>query len=231
MLFAGAETQSTTLEWAMAYLLRAPEVMQRLQTELDNVVGTHRVVQESDLENLPFLEAVVKEIQRLQPGAPLSLQHESRTHCQVGGYNLPPKTRMIMNLHAIHRDPEIYDRPDEFDPTRFLLHPNSSSRGSSSPKLLQRSSSFLQRSSSMQQRSLDCTLIPFGCGRRTCPGMPLANLTVPTMLARLLHGFDWRLPEGSSAQDLDMSEVFGVTARRRNPLLAVPHPRPVAYLY
>lgn len=206
MLFAGTETQSTTLEWAMAHLLQHPDVMERAQAELDQVVGTHRVVEEADLERLPYLEAVIKEVSRLQPGAPLAVNHESCEPARVAGYNLPAKTRLIFNIHSIHRDPAAYESPDEFNPSRFLNLPNDST------------SSF--------------QFMPFGAGRRICPGMPLANVNMPHLLAHLLHSFDWGLPGGQSPQELDMSETFGgVTAPRLRPLLTIAKPRKPAFLY
>lgn len=207
MLFAGAETQSTTLEWAMALLIRHPEVMQRAQSELDTVVGTDRVVSESDLEHLPFLEAVVKEVLRVQPGAPIGVNHESREETVVAGYHLPANTRLIFNIHAIHRDPTVYDRPDDFYPERFL------------------------RGGGLQQEGL-FQLMPFGAGRRICPGMSLANINMCHILAHLLHSFDWTLPGDASPRELDMAERFdGITAPRAHPLLAVAHPRKPAFLY
>lgn len=206
MMFAGAETQSTTLEWAMAHLIRNPEVMQRAQAELDAVIGIDRVVCESDLEHLPYLEAVVKEVLRVQPAAPIGVNHEAREETCVAGYHLPAKTRLIFNIHAIHRDPSVYDRPEEFDPERFLRG------GSGSDGLFQ--------------------LMPFGAGRRICPGLTLANINMCHILAHLLHCFDWRLPGDANPRELDMAERFdGITAPRLHPLLAVAHPRKPAYLY
>ncbi|KAG0605005.1 hypothetical protein M758_9G025200 [Ceratodon purpureus] len=202
MLFAGAETQSSTIEWVMAYLLRHRDVMQRAQAEVDNVVGSERVVQETDLEHLPYLDAVVKEVMRVQPSAPIGVNHESREECRVAGYNLPARTRLIFNIHAIHRDPSVYDRPKEFDPSRFL---NASSEG------------------------LQYQLMPFGAGRRICPGMPLANINMTHILAHLLHSFDWDLPDG---EELDLVERFdGITAPKLRPLMTIAKPRKPALLY
>lgn len=206
MLFAGAETQSTTLEWAMAHLLRHPDVMQRAQAELDNVVGPERIVRESDLEHLPYLEAVLKEVMRVQPGAPMGVIHESRKECRVAGYNLPAKTRLIFNIHSIQRDPSVYERPEEFDPSRFL-----------NPKF---------------EEMHDIRFMPFGAGRRICPGMPLANINMTHILAHLLHSFDWHLPGDEDPRELDMAERFdGITAPKLQPLMAVAKPRKPAFLY
>lgn len=203
MLFAGAETQSTTLEWAMAYLLRNPEVMQRAQAELDSVIGTDRVVCEADLENLPYLDAVVKEVLRVQPGAPIGVNHESREPTCVAGYHLPANTRLIFNIHAIHRDPAVFDHPEEFDPERFL-----------------------------RKDGVENKLMPFGAGRRICPGLPLANVNMCHILAHLLHCFDWGLPGDENPLKLDMAERFdGITAPKLHPLIAVAIPKKPASLY
>lgn len=208
MLFAGAETQSTSIEWAMAHLIRQPEVMARAQAELDNVIGLDRVVSESDLEHLPYLEAVVKEVLRVRPGAPIAVNHESREETCVAGYTFPAYTRLIFNIHAIHRDPAVYDRPEEFRPERFL------------------------RGGEQQQQEDLFQFMPFGAGRRICPGMSLANVNMCHILAHLLHSFDWRLPGEANPRELDMEERFdGITAPRLHPLLAMAHPRKPASLY
>ncbi|KAG0591805.1 hypothetical protein M758_1G216800 [Ceratodon purpureus] len=206
MLIAGTETQASTLEWAMAYLLQHPDVMKQAQAELDNVVGTQRIVQESDLEHLPYLGAVIKEVSRMQPGAPMSIYHESREKSRMAGYDLPARTRLIFNIHAINRDPCVYDRPDKFDPSRFL-RPQGSSHDS-------------------------FQFMTYGAGRRICPGMPLATLNMAHILAHMLHSFDWKLPGDQDPQDLDMTAKFdGLTAPKKYPLLIIPQPRLPAFLY
>lgn len=208
MLFAGTETQSTTIEWAMTYLLRHPAVMHRAQAEILSVVGADRPVQESDLERLPFLDAVVKEVLRVQPPAPLGVNHESREPQTVAGYSLPAKTRLMFNIHAIHRDPKVFDNPDDFDPSRFMVSTSTSDQGTASDPH---------------------QLMPFGAGRRICPGMPLAMVNMNHILAHLLHCFDWRVPEG---EVLDFEERFdGITVPKLRPLLAIATPRKPALLY
>ncbi|GLJ23606.1 hypothetical protein SUGI_0447060 [Cryptomeria japonica] len=97
MLNAGTETSSTIVEWAMTELLRNPKVMARAQQEIELVVGRDRIVRESDLVNLDYLQCVVKETLRLHPPVPLLLLHESTQGCNVGGYYVPPKTRLFVN--------------------------------------------------------------------------------------------------------------------------------------
>eukprot|EP01018_Ginkgo_biloba_P024792 Gb_12834 [translate_table: standard] len=201
MLVAGTDTSAGTIDWAMCEVLKKPSVMKKLQHELDTVIGMERRVEESDLPRLEYLEAVVKETLRLHPPAPLMVPHEATEACTVGGYDIPYKSRILVNLWAIGRDPMHWKEAEKFKPERFV--------GSSMDVRGQHNFEF----------------IPFGSGRRSCPGLSMAMIVVPFTLARLLHCFDWRLPDGITSQDLDMTEEFGLTAPRADNLLAIPTPR------
>ena len=120
MFLAGTDTPSVTIEWILAELLRHSEMMHRLQSDLDRTVGTERHVRESDLANLPYLAAIVKETFRLHPVAPLLIPHESASHTQVDGYDIPATTRVFINTWAMGRDPAIWKSPSEFNPDRFI---------------------------------------------------------------------------------------------------------------
>jgi len=200
MLHAGTDTTSTALEWAMSELLKRPLVMKKAQEELEKVVGLNRKVRESDLPHLPYLQAVVKETLRLYPPAPLMVPHESMDLCTVSDYEIPARTRIIINAWAIGRDPTSWEDAEEFKPERFMGR-------------------------SVDVRGQDFELLPFGSGRRGCPGIQLAMVIVEFVLGQLLHCFDWRLPDGIQGPDLDMSEKFGISSRRAVALLAVPTPR------
>jgi len=200
MLHAGTDTTSTALEWAMTELLKRPLLMKNAQEELENVVGLNRKVRESDLPHLPYLHAVVKETLRLYPPAPLMVPHESLHSCSLSGYEIPGRTRVIINAWAIGRDPTSWEDAEEFKPERFMGR-------------------------SVDVKGQDFQLIPFGSGRRGCPGIQLAMVAVEFVLGQLLHCFDWRLPEGIQGPDLDMNEKFGISTRRAVSLLAVPTPR------
>jgi cytochrome P450 len=203
MLHAGSDAPSTALEWAMSELLRRPLVMTKAQEELEKVVGLNRKVRESDLPHLPYLQAVVKETLRLYPSAPLLAPHESMESCTVCDYEIPARTRVIVNAWAIGRDPKSWEDAEEFKPERFTESP----------------------SSCVDVRGQDFELIPFGSGRRGCPGMQLGMVIVEFVLAQLLHCFDWRLPAEIQGRDLDMTENFGLAIPRAVPLLAIPTPR------
>uniref|UniRef100_A0A0E0KTB7 Cytochrome P450 n=1 Tax=Oryza punctata TaxID=4537 RepID=A0A0E0KTB7_ORYPU len=208
VLFGGTETSATTIEWAMSELMSNPEEMKRVQDELAEVVGLHRQVKESDLigDKLPYFRCVVKETLRMHPPAPL-LHHEAGEDCDVAGYRVPKKTRVLINVWAIGRNASVWgDDPDAFRPARF-------GSGTDNAETDYRGGHF--------------HLLPFGSGRRSCPGMQLGMLEVELALARLLHGFDWSLPGGTagSAGELDMEDTYGLTAPRAVRLSAVPVPR------
>ncbi|KAL3691469.1 hypothetical protein R1sor_005120 [Riccia sorocarpa] len=196
VLFAGTDTSADTVEWALSELIRNPRVLQKVQEELDSKVGRERLVEESDIPNLPYLQAVVKETFRLHTVAPLLVPHESTEPCTIGGYEIPAKTRLFVNLHVIHRDPERWEKPLDFYPERFLKQDK-------------------------DVNGTDFDLLPFGTGRRMCPGKNLGLLSVHWILAVLLQACEWALPGEQRIEDLDMSEKFGLTIGRKTPLTAV----------
>eukprot|EP01018_Ginkgo_biloba_P026974 Gb_02300 [translate_table: standard] len=200
MLVAGTDTSAATLEWAMYELLKNPSTMKNLQQELKTIVGLKRRVEESDLPHLEYLHSVVKETLRLHPPAPLLIPHESTDASTVAGYQIPCKTRLLVNVWAIGRDPKIWEDAEKFIPERFI-------------------------GSSIDFNGQHFEFIPFGSGRRGCPGMQLAVVGLELALAQLLHCFDWKLPNGMNSQELDMSEEFGLTVSRAVHLFAVPTPR------
>uniref|UniRef100_A0A0D6QZV0 Cytochrome P450 n=1 Tax=Araucaria cunninghamii TaxID=56994 RepID=A0A0D6QZV0_ARACU len=192
LLNAGTETSSTTVTWAMSELMRKPLSLARAQAELETVVGRHRSVKESDVASCEYLRCVVKETFRLHPPFPLLFYHESTEGCSVSGYYFPPKTRLIVNLWAIGRHESVWEDAEEFKPERFI-------------------------GKDIDVRGMDFELLPFGAGRRGCPGI-LAGLTnVELGLAQLLHCFDWTV-EG----EVNMEEVSGLTVPRKFPLLVRP---------
>ncbi|BBN11308.1 protein MpCYP824A1 [Marchantia polymorpha subsp. ruderalis] len=200
ILTAGVDTSSSTIEWALTELIKESEKMKRVQEEIESVVGTERKVEESDLPNFPYLYAIVKETLRLHPPAPLLLPHESIEACKLQGYNIPAKTRLYVNVFAIGRDPTVWDRALDFLPERFL-------------------------ESQIDCRGQNFELLPFGSGRRICPGMSLGLSMVQLTLSRLLHSFDFELPAWQKREDIDMNETFGLTCYKTEPLQLVPKPR------
>ena len=199
----GSDTTTKTIEWAMVELTSNPNVMKQAQEELKEIIGLNRRVEESDIEHLPYLHAVVKEVFRLHPALPLAIPHRADNSCEVAGYMIPKHTMVIVNLWAIGRDPKIWKEPLKFMPERFL---NS-------------------ESSKMTYKGQDFELIPFGVGRRICLGLPLAHQMIHFTIASLLHLFNWTLPIGMNYEKIDMSDTFGIVLKKAIELHAIPTPR------
>ncbi|EPS67290.1 hypothetical protein M569_07486, partial [Genlisea aurea] len=198
-LVAGTDTTSSTTEWAMAELLKHPEKLKKTQREIRSIVGSNERIRESDISKLPYFQAVIKEVFRLHPPAPLMIPHKSESDVEVGDYTIPRGTQVLINVWALGRDPKIWERPDSFEPERFL---NSNKK--------------------MDFKGQNFELIPFGSGRRICPGLPLADRMVHIMVASLLHQFDWKLDAGMSPEMVDRAEKFGLSLTKLVPLKAIP---------
>ena len=198
------------MEWALAELIRHPDVLKQVQRELDIVVGKDRLVTESDLPRLTFLAAVIKETFRLHPSTPLSLPRVAAEECEVDGYRIPKDTTLLVNVWAIGRDPASWPDPLEFRPARFL------SGGSHA---------------TVDVKGSDYELIPFGAGRRICAGLNWGLRVVTLMTATLVHSFDWELGGGMTPDKLDMEEAYGLTLQRAVPLMVKPVPRLLSSAY
>ncbi|RVX15072.1 Cytochrome P450 71B20 [Vitis vinifera] len=157
----GTDTGAATVIWAMTALMKNPRVMKKAQEEVRNTFGKKGFIGEDDVEKLPYLKAVVKETMRLLPAVPLLIPRETLQKCSIDGYEIPPKTLVFVNAWAIGRDPEAWENPEEFIPERFL-------------------------GSSVDFRGQNYKLIPFGAGRRVCPGIHIGAVTVELTLANLL---------------------------------------------
>ncbi|KAL6973074.1 hypothetical protein U1Q18_027248 [Sarracenia purpurea var. burkii] len=200
MFAAGTDTTSATLDWAMTELIMNPKIMERAQVEVRSVIGEQEFVSETNLSQLHYMKAVIKENFRLHPPAPMLLPRESIEDITIDGYDIPAKTRFLINAWAIGRDPECWENPKTFNPERFM-------------------------GSTIDFKGQDYELIPFGAGRRSCPGITFAIATVELALAQLLHSFDWELPPGIQASNLDMTEVFGLTMHKISHLFLIAKPR------
>ncbi|XP_048544184.1 desmethyl-deoxy-podophyllotoxin synthase-like [Triticum urartu] len=199
MFAGGSETAATTLQWAMSELVRNPRAMRKAQDEVRLALAGQPTVTESSLADLNYLRLVVKEVLRLHPPAPLLLPRECRSDgCRVLGYDVPKGTMVLVNAWAITRDPVHWEAAEEFVPERF------------------------ERGEAADFKGTDMEYTPFGAGRRMCPGMAFGLANVELALAGLLYHFDWELPGGAEAGELDMAEEMGVTVRRRHDLVLVP---------
>lgn len=193
---AGTDTTATVLEWAMTELLRHPAVMKKLQDEVRGILKERQQITDDDLEKMLFLKAVIKETLRSHTPVPMLVPRIAREDVEIKGYDVVGRTMVMINAWAIGRDPDCWDEPDKFKPERFL-------------------------NSAIDFKGLDFKLIPFGVGRRGCPGISFAMATSEFVLANIVQKFDWELPNGVGGKDLDMSERPGVAVGRATPLLAV----------
>ncbi|KAJ9695704.1 hypothetical protein PVL29_010936 [Vitis rotundifolia] len=196
---AGTDTSASTMEWALAELINHPNMMDKARQEIDSMVGKDRLVEEFDIVNLPYLQAIVKETLRLHPAGPLIVR-ESSKECTVGGYDVPAKTLVFVNVWAIGRDPNHWENPLEFSPGRFLNEDGSINKH-------------------LDVRGQRFKLLPFGSGRRVCPGTSLALQVVQTSLASMIQCFEWKVGDKGSGT-VDMEE--GPASGRANPLVCVP---------
>ncbi|XP_042475265.1 cytochrome P450 71B10-like [Macadamia integrifolia] len=197
-IFLGAvDTSAVVLAWAMTELAKNPEVMMKLQDEIRSTVRKKGKVVEEDIEQLKFLKMVVKETLRLHSPIPLLIPRETRQHFTIKGYDIYPKTRVLVNVWAIGRDPKYWNKPEEFMPERFM-------------------------DSSIDFKGTHFMLLPFGAGRRICPGMHMGIATVELTLANLMYAFDWGLPNGMKKEDIDVDETSGLLAHKKSPIYLVP---------
>ncbi|KAL5218214.1 hypothetical protein ABZP36_018898, partial [Zizania latifolia] len=190
----GNDSSSITLHWAMAELMLNPRVLKKVQDEIRAVVGKKERVQHDDMRKLKYLRMVVKETLRLHPPATLLIPRETIRHINVGGYDIPAKTKVIVNAWAIGRDPKIWKDPEEFCPDRF-------------------------EETDIDFNGAHFELIPFGSGCRICPGLAMAVLNMEFILANMLFCFNWELPEGMRKEDIDMKEAGGLLYHKKTPLL------------
>ncbi|CAN6178251.1 unnamed protein product [Urochloa humidicola] len=194
LIAGGIETAATTLQWAMAELMRNPAIMSKAQAEVRRVFTGQMKVTEERLSELSYLQLIIKETLRLHVPGPLLMPRECQEECQVLGYDVPKGTMVLVNAWAISRNPDSWDEPDTFNPERFL-------------------------GDTRDFKGKDFDFTPFGAGRRICPGMAFGLANIELGLANLLFYFDWSLPEGIIPSELDMTETIGITARRKADLL------------
>ncbi|KAF4392612.1 hypothetical protein F8388_003032, partial [Cannabis sativa] len=198
MFMAGTDTSSSTVEWAIAELIKHPNLMAQVQEELDHVVGRDKLVSDADLTQLTYLQAVIKETFRLHPSTPLSLPRMASQDCQINGYHIPKGSTLLVNVWAIARDPDQWTDPLEFRPERFL--PGG-------------------EKAHVDIKGTDFEVIPFGAGRRICVGMTMGLRMVQLLTATLVHAFNMKLPNAILPDKLNMDEAYGLALHRAAPLI------------
>ncbi|KAL4583460.1 hypothetical protein LXL04_008033 [Taraxacum kok-saghyz] len=196
LLTAGTDTSASTTEWALSLLLNHPHVLKKAQNQIDSHVGGSRLLDESDMNKLPYIRCILNETLRMYPAVPLLVPHESSDDCVVSGYHVPSGTMLLVNQWAIHRDPELWSDPEKFHPERF------------------------------ESKNDGFSFMPFGSGRRSCPGEGLAMRMVGMTLGLLIQCFDW---ERIGEEMVDMSEGSGLTMPKAQPLVAKCRPRPITH--
>ena len=197
LLLAATDTSAVTLEWAMSNLLNHPNVLKKAKDEIDVHIGQNHLLEESEVSKLHYLQNIISETLRICPAAPLLVPHYSSEDTTIGGYDVPRDTILLVNAWAIHRDPKLWDDPEGFKPERF------------------------EKSEDHQH----CyKLMPFGLGRRACPGVGLAQRVVGLTLGSLIQCFEW---ERVGEELVDMTEGKGLTMPKAVPLEAICKARPI----
>lgn len=196
MLVAGSETSARTMEWAFSLLLNHPEIMNKVTEEINTCMHQDHLMNESDASKLKYLQNVITETLRLYPVTPLLIPHESSNDCKVCGYDIPKGTILLVNLWTLHRDPNLWVDPTRFVPERF-----------EEMELV---------------GEIYYNMIPFGAGRRACPGSVLAKRFMANAIASLIQCFEW---ERIGNEELDMTEGVGITMPKLEPLVALCRPR------
>lgn len=205
IIVGATDTTTVNLTWALSLLLNNRHELEKVKEELDSVVGKERLLSESDIDKLVYLQAVIKETLRLYPAGPLAGARQFTKDCTVAGYRVPKGTRLVLNLAKLQTDPRVWSDPLEFKPERFLTtHKDVDVKGQ------------------------HFELLPFGAGRRACPGISYALQMSHLALAALLHAFDISTPENAP---VDMTGTVGLTNIRANPLEILVKPRLSPNLY
>ncbi|CAI9102004.1 OLC1v1000187C1 [Oldenlandia corymbosa var. corymbosa] len=204
VFFAGTDTAAAAIIWAMTVLIKNPTIMQKVLDEIGNTMQEKTITNEDDIEKLPYLKAVVKETLRLFPPAPLLVPRYSMEDCVIDGYRISSNTTIYVNAWAIARDPIYWENPDEFLPERFLN----------------------EKYSDTDMKGQEFNFIPFGGGRRGCPGSTMGLITVELAVANLLHSFKWELPSGMKKEDIDTEVLPGLSMLKKKDLQLVANKYP-----
>ncbi|XP_010476297.1 PREDICTED: cytochrome P450 71B2-like [Camelina sativa] len=197
LFLGGIDTVAIIMIWAMTELIRHPRAMKKAQEEIRAALGEKREkLTEEDLEKVEYLKLIVKETFRLHPSVP-TIPREAMSPITIQGYDIPADTRIYINVWAIGRDPKVWENPEEFNPERFM-------------------------NSDVHFKGQHYELLPFGSGRRLCPAVGMASNIIEFGLLNMLYFFDWSLPHGVVAENIDMGDIGNISFYKKEPLLLVP---------
>nr|QWK52213.1 cytochrome P450 71B12 [Isatis tinctoria] len=194
ILAAGIDTSAQTVTWVMTHLIANPRVLKKAQAEVREVIRNKDHITEEDIDRLEYLQMVIKETFRISPIVPLLVPREASKDVKIGGYDIPKKTWIHVNIWAVHMNPSVWKDPEAFIPERFM-------------------------DKEIDYKGLNFELLPFGSGRRVCPGMGMGMALVHLALINLLYRFDWKLPEGMK---VDIEESYGLVCSKKVPLQLIP---------
>ncbi|KAL1568056.1 trans-cinnamate 4-monooxygenase [Salvia divinorum] len=181
---AGIETTLWGMEWCIAELVNHPEIQTKLRLELDTVLGPGVQITEPDTAKLPYLQAVIKETLRLRMPVPLLVPHMNLQDAKLGGFHIPAESKVLVNAWWLANNPDHWKKPEEFRPERFL-----------------------EEEAGVEANGNDYRFLPFGVGRRSCPGVLLALPILGITIGRLVQNFELLAPPGQSK--IDTSEKAG----------------------
>lgn len=196
LFVAGTDTISSTLEWAMAELLKNEKIMSKAKQELEQIIGKGKTLGESDIAKLPYLQAIIKETFRLHPPVPFLVPRKANTNVEICGYTIPKDAHVWVNVWAIGRNSSVWEDANLFSLERFLR-------------------------SEIDVKGHNFELTPFGAGRRICPGLTLGTRMLHLMLGSLINCFNWKLEDGKKIQDMNMEDKFGITLAKAQPVKAI----------
>ncbi|VVB16792.1 unnamed protein product [Arabis nemorensis] len=197
VLIAGIDTSGHTVTWVMTHLIKNPRVLKKAQAEVREVIKNKDDIKEEDIQQLEYLKMVIKETLRINPLVPLLVPREASKDIKIAGYDIPKKTWIHVNIWAVHRNPNVWKDPDAFIPERFM-------------------------DKEIDYKGLNFELLPFGSGRRMCPGIGMGMALVHLTLINLLYRFDWKLPDGMKVEDVDLEESYGLVCPKKVPLQLIP---------
>ncbi|XP_058772551.1 cytochrome P450 78A5-like [Vicia villosa] len=198
MIFRGTDTVAILLEWILARMVLHPEIQEKVQEEIDGVVGNSGVITDVDVQNMRYLQCIVKEALRVHPPGPLLSWARLAVHdVMVGDKFIPKGTTAMVNMWAITHDEKVWNEPEVFNPERFMT-------------------------ADVSILGSDLRLAPFGAGRRVCPGKAMGLASVHLWLAQLLHRFNW---VKSDESPVDLDECLKLSMEMKSPLVCKVVPR------